>query len=286
MTDRRHHRSVLTSLNLKGGVGKTHLSWILASVAQERGQRILLIDLDTQGNLSKSFLDQVSLRESVAMFFDPSAEPDPLALVQRTAFSHIDIIPASPALAPFDLSDQKEWEKTDGHLALRDPVAKLRAHYDLIVFDCPPRLSLVSFAALVASDHVAVPLESADWGAQGVQQVTDAVHYVQQRYNPQLHLLGYVLSRFKRSRSYQRTYAAGLRDHFGAAMFDTTLNDLADFERAVTDRIPITLLAPESQAAQVARDFADEVCRRITARAESAARPRTRARAEVGVAAR
>lgn len=285
MTDRVARRNVITSLNLKGGVGKTHLTWVLASVAQERGERILLVDLDTQANLSRSFLEQVEVQQSVAMLFDPSAEPDPLALVQRTAYSHIDIIPSTSRLAPFDLSDQHAWEKTDGQLSLREPFQKLRRQYDWIVCDCPPRLSLVSFAALCASDHVIVPLEAADWGAQGVQQVTDAVQYVQQHYHPELHLLGYVLSRFRRSRSYQRTYAAGLRDHFGSAMFDTTLNDLADFERAVTDRVPITLLAPHSQAAQIAREFADEVQRRSEACSKSRESASARARATVGVAA-
>jgi chromosome partitioning protein len=226
------------------------------------------------------------LRESVAMLFDPSAEPDVLSLVQRTTFSHIDIIPSTAGLAPFDESNQKEWEKTDGHLGLLDPIAKLRSHYDFIVFDCPPRLSLVSFAALCASDHVIVPLEAADWGAQGIQQVTEAIAYVRERFNPKLTLLGYLISRFKRSRTYQRTYTAGMRKHFGAAMFDTALNDLADFERSVTDRLPITLLAPESKAAQVARNFVDEVCRRIAARSQSAASAKPRSRAAVGVAAR
>lgn len=278
--------TVLTVLNLKGGVGKTHTSWVLASVAQERGRRILLVDLDTQSNLTRSFLDNATLRESVAMFFDPSADADAPALVQRTAFSHIDIIPSTASLAPFDESNQKEWERTDGHLALTDPVQRLRRHYDFIIFDCPPRLSLVSFAALCASDHVIVPLESADWGAQGVQIVTDAVKYVAARYNSRLKLLGYVLSRFHRNRTIQRTYAEGLREHYGEAMFATTLNDLAEFERSVTERIPVTLLAPASQAAQVARDFFDEVTRRIAAGRESPNRAAPRPRATVGTAAR
>ena len=77
MADRVHTAHVLTVLNLKGGVGKTHPSWVLASVAQERGQRILLVDLETLGNLSKSFLKYVAFDES-------------MALVQRTTFSHVD----------------------------------------------------------------------------------------------------------------------------------------------------------------------------------------------------
>jgi chromosome partitioning protein len=285
MADRDRTAHVLTVLNLKGGVGKTHASWLLASVSEEREQRILLIDLDPQANLSNSFLDNVTLRESVAVLFDPSAEPDVLSLVQRTAFNHIDIIPSTAGLASFDVSDQREWEKTDGHLALLDPINDLRRHYDLIVFDCPPRLSLVSFAALCASDHVIVPLEAADWGAQGIQQVTEAIAYVQERFNPKLTLLGYLISRFRGSRTYQQTYLSGLRKHFGDRTFDTTVSDLAEFERSVTDRIPVTLRAPKSPAAKIAREFADEVLRRIGARPQGTKRTKPNPRASVGVAA-
>jgi chromosome partitioning protein len=272
MPENARRAAVVTVLNLKGGVGKTNTTWILASVAQEREQRILLVDLDTQANLTRSFLDSVDPQRSVAELFNPAAQPDILKLVHRTAYSHIDLIPSCPQLAPFDLSDQQIWEETDRHLALLEPIDQLRSTYDFIVFDCPPRLSLVNFAALCCCDFVIVPLEAADWGAQGVRQVTEAIHYVRDRFNPRLQLLGYVVSRYRRSRSYQRTYLAGLRKHFGQGTFDTVLNDLAQFERSATDRIPITLRAPKSQAAEVARKFVDEVCRRIADKSESGQR--------------
>lgn len=257
------HAHVITVLNLKGGVGKTHTCWVLAAVAQERRQRILLIDLDPQANLSRSFVEQVEPQRSAAALFDPAAEPDVLPIVQRTPFSHIDFLPACARLATFDQSNQHTWEETDGQFALLESIEELRRHYDFIVFDCPPRLSLTSYAALCVSDYVIVPLEAADWGAQGIRQVTEAINYVRQHHNPGLRLLGYLVSRYRRFRSYQRTYFAGLRKHFGSIMFDIVLSDLAEFEKSVTDRIPVTLRAPSSVAAQVARNFFDEVCRRI-----------------------
>ena len=272
MPENARRAAVITVLNLKGGVGKTNTTWILASVAQEREQRILLIDLDTQANLTRSFLDTIDPQHSVAELFNPAAQPDVLKLVHRTAYSHIDLIPACPQLAPFDESDQQVWEETDQHFALLEAIDQLRSTYDFIVFDCPPRLSLVNFAALCGCDFVIVPLEAADWGAQGIRQVTEAIHYVRERFNPRLQLLGYVVSRYKRSRSYQRTYLEGLRKHFGEGTFDTVLNDLAQFERSATDRIPITLRAPKSQAASVARKFVDEVCRRIADKSQGGQR--------------
>lgn len=263
MEDRTGPAPVITVLNLKGGVGKTHCSWLLASVAQERGRRILLIDLDTQANLTRSFLETVDPKASVAQLFNPASDGTAAALIHRTAFSHIDIIPASTHLVPFDVSDQRVWEATDQHFTLVDPINAVRNQYDLIVIDCPPRLSLVSFAALCASDSVIVPLEAADWGAQGITHVAQAAEYVKTHYNPSLRLLGYLVSRFKPARVYQQAYLKQLRDRFGEETFDTTIPDNALFERSVTDRQPITLTAPRSRSAHIARAFFDEVERRI-----------------------
>lgn len=254
---------VITVLNLKGGVGKTHTSWLIASVCQERQQRVLLVDTDTQGNLTSSFFAQADGKPGVEALFHPGGEANALALVRHTGFSHIDLIPAGPSLAPFDLSNQQEWEKAELQLALVDAVSQLRTQYDYIVIDCPPRLSLVSFAALCAADFSITPMEAADWGAQGIVQVSEAIRYVQKHYNRNLHLLGYVVSRFKRARAYQKSYLQQLRQHFGDQAFDTVIPDRAEFEQSVTDRIPITLHARGSDAAGIARQFFDEVEARI-----------------------
>jgi chromosome partitioning protein len=255
--------SVVTVLNLKGGVGKTHTVWLLASVCHERSQRILVLDTDTQANFTKSFLPRRDGHLGVEALFHPAAEADPRSLICRTAYPHIDVIPAGPALARYDLSDQTTWEKADLHLSLVDVLNELCPQYDLIVLDCPPRLSLVSFAALCASDGVVIPMEAADWGAQGIVQVTAAIDYVRGRFNRRLTLLGYLVSRFKRVRSYQRSYLERLRAHFGDLAFDTVIPDLAEFEKSVTDRIPVTLHAPRSEEAAIARRLFDEVGQRL-----------------------
>lgn len=162
--------NVVTVLNLKGGVGKTHTSWLLAAVCLERQQRALLIDTDTQGNLSNSFLPDTPHRPGVEQLLDPSVDADVNGLIRRTAYAGIDIIPSSAALAAFDLSNQRDWEKHDLQRSFVEPVKSVAGQYDFIVFDCPPRLSLASFAALCASDHVIAPLEAADWRAQGIVQ--------------------------------------------------------------------------------------------------------------------
>jgi chromosome partitioning protein len=254
---------VLTVLNLKGDVGKTHTAWLAASVCQERGQRILLIDTDAQGNLTSSFVAIAGDQPAVEALLNPAADCDAATLIRRTSFPCIDLIPASRSLVRFDLSNQKQWEQGDLRLSFIDAMDALRPKYDMIVFDCPPRLSLVSFAALCASDCVVIPMEAADWGAQGIVQVTEAIRYVQRRHNSSLRLLGYLVSRFKRRRTYQQSYLNQLRTHFGDLAFDTVIPDLAQFEKSVTDRIPVTVHAPRSESADIARRFFDELQARI-----------------------
>jgi chromosome partitioning protein len=258
-----HNASVITVINLKGGVGKTHASWLLAGVCQERKRRLLLVDADMQANLTGSFVGEADREPGVEALFDPAQDADAKSLVRKTAFSHIDIVPANARLAQFDLPDRHSWEKTDLHLSLVEPIAALRPKYDYIVFDCPPRLSVVSFAALCASDFVIIPLEAADWGAQGIVQVTAAIEEVQRHYNPRLQLLGYLVSRFRRARAFQQSYLRQLHTHFGRLAFDTVVPDLARFEQSVTIRIPITQHASRSEEADIARSLFREVERRI-----------------------
>jgi chromosome partitioning protein len=258
-----HHAKAITVINLKGGVGKTHTTWLIAGVCQEQGKRLLVVDTDTQGNITRSFLATgQSPTPGVEVLFDSSNDPDPAALIRTTRFPHIDLIPSSSTLARYDLSDQRAWDQSDLHFSLADGLRQVRKRYDYIVFDCPPRLSLVSFAALCASQYVIIPLEAADWGAQGIVQVTAAVNHVRDQYNPDLKLLGYLVSRFKRARIFQRSYLKKLRDHFGRLAFDTVIPDLAGYEKSVTHGIPITLHAPSSHEAEVARTFFREVERR------------------------
>lgn len=252
---------IITVLNLKGGVGKTHTTWLLAAVAEERSTRTLLIDTDTQGNLTSSFLREAP-GIGVERLFDPAGEPDVRAVVQSTDHRHVDLIPCGPALAAFDVSDPGHWQESDLQSSLRDALLPISNQYELIVIDCPPRLSLVSYAALCASDGVVIPMEAADWGAHGIMQVTEAVRHVQERDNPDLKLLGYLVSRFKRARGYQQSYLTQLKKHFGELAFDTVVPDLAQFEKSVTDRIPITRHAPKSREADIARRLFDEVLAR------------------------
>jgi chromosome partitioning protein len=266
----------ITSLNLKGGVGKTHLCWLLASVCQERKKPCLIIDLDQQANITESFLPKHEEATGVELIFERTAEIEPRKLVHKTAFSHIHVIPATGHFARFDGSQPDHWEAQRLHAALAEVLAELAPRYDYVLLDCPPRISLASYSALCASHYVLIPLEAADWGARGTATVRAAIERVQQHDNPELRLLGYVISKFKRQRAFQLAYLNQIRETFGDDAFQTVIPDSAQFERSVDDAIPTTLHSPSSNASRIARSFFDEFESRIRRASAQKEHPRIR----------
>jgi len=254
---------VITALNLKGGVGKTHMCWLLAAVCQERGLRCLIVDLDPQANITQSFIPHHSMPTGVERIFDPAVGADPASLIKKTNFDCIDLIPVTGHFARYELSQSETWEANRLYTALADALAEILPNYDYILLDCPPRISLASYAALCASDYLLIPLEAADWGARGTATVRAILDRVQQAANPNLKLLGYIVSKFKQARAFQLTYLAQIRQAFGDHVFETVVPDLARFERSVDEGIPITLHSPTSHAARIARHLFDEVESRI-----------------------
>lgn len=252
-----HESTAITSLNRKGGVGKTHFCWTVASGCFAAKKRVLLVDLDPQANLTSSFLTDQQVGRSVELLFDQTIDPDAGSLIRRTEFEGVDLIPSSSRLEPANVTDN--WQDADLHLSLAEALTPISEHYDYILFDCPPSLSLVSYAALCASNFVVIPLEAARWGALGTQHITNAIDFVQQRYNSRLQLMGYLASRYKARRAYQQTYLATMREKCGEDAFETVIPDLAAFEKAVTDRSLISAHSPFSRANSIALQLFAEV---------------------------
>jgi chromosome partitioning protein len=274
--------ATIASFNLKGGVGKTHLCWLLASVCIERRKRCLIVDLDQQANITLNFLPEHHTPTGVERIFDSENHVEPSDLIRRTQFEQVDLIPVTGEFARLDLAQGEAWREQRLHTMLADVLSEIASDYDFILLDCPPRVSLSSYAALCAADFVVVPLEAADWGARGTGTVRAVIERVQAEENPSLELLGYVVSKFKKRREFQNTYLTEIKDAFGTDVFKTMIPDLATFERSVDEALPTTLHSPRSHAASVARNFYNETVARIAAakarkglsRREGSARPR------------
>jgi chromosome partitioning protein len=149
---------------------------------------------------------------------------------------------------------------------LREILGEVRDRYDLVLIDCPPNLHLCSWAALVASDHLIVPLQPEDYGAQGIIAVQDSVSLVRNGPNPDLSLLGFLITMIATRKTVHKLYEATLREMYKADVFATTIPEAVDFVEAIYQRKPVAQYKPRSAAAKTIRALADELFERLAAR--------------------
>jgi chromosome partitioning protein len=166
-------------------------------------------------------------------------------------------VPGSIALSHFNKSPGEVW--TDSQDGIRSFAEAIGADFDLALIDCPPNLHLCSWAALVASDHIVVPLQAEDFGSQGLIPVLDAIAAVQGGPNPGMGLAGFLLTMFDRRLGVHVAYEAMLRDLYSADVFAAVVPRAKDFVEAVAARRPVGLYKPKSAAAKSLAAVADEL---------------------------
>jgi chromosome partitioning protein len=253
-------------LNQKGGVGKTSCTHHLAGTLAQMGRRVLLIDNDPQSSLTQGFWGPVAARQvdpgaTVAALYQGDF-PFPEQVIHPTGIAGIDLVPGSRRSTSHNVPDP--------HLAdpelqgcLRAFLEDVRERYDLVMIDCPPNLHLCSWAALVASDHLIVPLQPEDYGAQGIVDVQESVARVLAGPNPALNLLGYLITMINARKTIHRLYEEMLRERYGAAVFATVVPEAVDFVEAIAQRKPVAQFKPKGTAAKAIRTLAVEIEARL-----------------------
>jgi chromosome partitioning protein len=241
--------------NQKGGVGKTTTVVNLASHLALLGDRVLVMDLDPQGNGTSGFgVDRSTVERSM---YDALVDGVPLAeLVIRGAADGVDLVPAAIALAGADL---ELADVTARERRLRRLVEAVTADYDLIFIDCPPSLGLLTVNALTAADAVLIPLQCEYYALEGLTQLLATIDLVRDHLNPPLALDGVVLTMYDARTNLSADVAAEARRHLGAAVYETVIPRSVRLSEAPSHGLPITRYAPESSGgaayARLAREF-------------------------------
>jgi chromosome partitioning protein len=187
-------------------------------------------------------------------------------IVKPSGVAGVDLVPGSVhstrhnVPVPFEA----DW---DTQTCLREFLDGVRSHYDLILIDCPPNLHLCSWAALVASDYLIVPLQPEDYGAQGIAEVQGSVARVVAGPNPALRLLGYLITMVSPRRSIHQLYEAQLRGAYGDDVFASRIPEATEFVEAVARRMPIAQHKPRGAAAKAVKTLAEELLARLESRA-------------------
>lgn len=249
--------TVIAVANQKGGVGKTTTTANLGAALARRGLRVLLIDLDPQGNLTSAVGISKATEHTVAEALLDYRAPMPTLKVENGA-GQLDVAPATLALAS---AEAALMNKLGREQRLRDQLARQALGYDVVLIDTPPSLGLLTINALVAADAVLIPTEARFFSLQGLKMIEESIEEVLYL-NPKLKVLGILLSKFDRRLREERQVAEYLRERWGALVFETEVGTSSKvLEASSAGKTVFSYLGAE-RAAEVYAHLAEEVLRR------------------------
>jgi chromosome partitioning protein len=240
--------------NQKGGVGKTTTVVNLASYLALAGERVLVVDLDPQGNATSAFgIDRTRDRSVYDAVID-QVDLDELTI--ETIVAGVTLVPSSIALAGAEV-ELTRLELRERRLSAL--LAPIRARFDYLLIDCPPSLGLLTINALTAADATLIPIQCEYFALEGLGQLLATIRLVTDHLNPRLEVKGAVLTMFDSRTRLSTEVGDEVRRHLGDRVYDTVIPRNVRLSEAPSHGLPIHLYAPGSRGADAYRDLADEI---------------------------
>lgn len=242
---------VITVFNQKGGVGKSTTVINLSSALALRGKRTLIIDMDPQGNSTSG----LGVYEFKNMIYDFLID-EKVDSIYKTGFSKLDIIPSNGEFAgvEIELARCEDWQ-----FKLKKMLDKVKDNYDYVIIDSPPSLGILSMMSLVASDKILIPVQCEYYALEGVSQLMDTITLVKDNFNPNLNILGIVMSMYDGRTNLSNQVVEEVEKFFKDKVFKTYIPRNVRLAEAPSFGMNIFDYDSKSKGAKAYIDLAKEV---------------------------
>jgi chromosome partitioning protein len=246
---------IIAIANQKGGVGKTTTSINLAASLTRLGDKVLIIDIDPQGNATTGIgINRGDVKKSV---YDVLVEQHNLeGIILKTGVENLDILPSTMDLAGAEVQlvgvPQREYR-------LSNELKKIKDHYDYIIIDCPPSLGLLTINALTAADSVIITVQCEYYALEGLTQLLNTIRITQKYLNNQLALEGVLLTMFDARTNLGIEVTKEVKTFFREKVYSTIIPRNIHLAESPSHGLPIIDYAPTSKGAKVYLDLAEEV---------------------------
>lgn len=249
---------VLAVINQKGGVGKSATSINLSCALGENDKRILLIDLDPQGNSSSGLgVDKNRLNKCI---YDVLLNEESINdVVVKNAYPNVDVVPATINLAGAEVELVSEIAREN---RLKEAIDAVRENYDYVFIDCPPSLGLLTVNALVAADKLLIPIQTEYYALEGVTKLLDSMKRVKSRLNKNLDIFGVLLTMYDGRTTLSKQVAEEVIKYFNNLVFDVKIPRTVKISEAPSYGQPITQYDSSCRGAEAYLKLAKEVIAR------------------------
>ncbi len=249
---------VIAIANQKGGVGKTTTAINLSACLAEAGQRVLVIDIDPQGNTTSGLgVAKDEAEETVYQVL--IQETDISDAIIKNIYDNLDIIPSNVNLAgaEIDLIDVEDRE-----YILKNALSKVRDNYDFVILDCPPSLSMLTVNAMTTADTVLVPIQCEYYALEGLTQLIHTINLVKKKLNPSLELEGVVFTMYDSRTNLSLQVVENVKDNLKQNIYKTIIPRNIRLAEAPSHGLPINIYDTKSAGAESYRLLAEEVINR------------------------